>query len=233
MLDFILDTSVGAESQELESAFSPSSSNIPNKIPQIHNTIIFNSQVIEINQNEFNKEGEKICIVLTQNSLTGQKDKFICKKIVSSIPINQYSRIKFEPELPMYKRNVFNNLHFGNATKFLITYEKAFWKEKGFSGEVISDGSIMHLQEHGFNEFYERESERLNFNKQMPTIGPIICMFDATSNENEPALVGFLGGRSSVEWADVDTNIRKREIIESVVRYFGDEARDYIDYTGE
>ena len=46
--------------------------------------IIYNSQVVEISQNEFNKDGEKVCVVYVQNNSTGQKEKYICKKVITS-----------------------------------------------------------------------------------------------------------------------------------------------------
>jgi monoamine oxidase len=200
---------------------------------KVMNRVLLDTQVIEISQNEYNKDGEKVCVLTTKNTRTGQIEKYISKKVISSIPLNQYVNIKFEPDLPMYKKNVFNNVHSGNLTKFVITYEKAFWREKGFSGEVVSDGSILSLNEDKFNQFYEKDSAKLTFNKQFPSVGPIVCMYDATSYDDEPALVGFLGGRSSIEWADVDSILRKNEIIDAIVRYFGDEeARNYVDFSG-
>jgi monoamine oxidase len=201
---------------------------------KIVNRVLLDAQVTELSQNEYNKDGEKVCVLTTKNNRTGHIEKYMSKKVISSIPLNQYVNIKFEPDLPMYKKNVFNNVHSGNLTKFVITYEKAFWREKGFSGEVVSDGSLLNLSEEKFNEFYEKELGKLTFNKQFPSVGPIVCMYDATNFHDEPALVGFLGGRSSIEWADVDSILRKNEIIDSVVRYFGDEeARNYVDFYGK
>ena len=215
---------------ELDLSFLPSDT--MNR--KINNRVLIDTQVIEISQNEYNKDGEKVCVLTTKNTRTGQIDKYIGKKVISSIPLNQYVNIKFEPDLPMYKKNVFNNVHSGNLTKFVITYEKPFWRDKGYSGEVISDGSILNLNEDVFNQFYENESGKLTFNKQFPSIGPIVCMYDATNCDDEPALVGFLAGRSSIEWADVDSILRKNEIIDSIVRYFGDEeARNYVDFSGK
>jgi monoamine oxidase len=192
------------------------------------NKILFNTQLMEINQNESNLN--EPCVVVTKNTQSGLVEKFYAKKIISSIPINHYVNVKFSPELPFYKRNVFKFCQFGNYSKFIVTYEKQFWKDKGFSGEVLSDGSILHFNENKFNEFYEESSKSLAFNKQAPTLGPISCLFDATTSDNQPGLIGFIAGKAAVEWHDLPEEMRKKEIIECLVRYFGDEARDYVDF---
>lgn len=192
------------------------------------NKILFNTQLMEINQNESNLD--EPCVVVTRNTQSGVEEKFYAKKIISSIPINHYVNVKFSPELPFYKRNLFKFCQFGNYSKFIVTYEKQFWKDKGFSGEVLSDGSILYFTEKKFNEYYEKSSKNLTFNKQAPTLGPVSCLFDATTSDNQPALIGFIAGKAAVEWHDQPEELRKNEIIECLVRYFGDEARDFADF---
>ena len=133
--------------------------------------------------------------------------------MISSIPINQYSNVKFEPELPYFKRNVFKFMQMGNYIKFIVTFKSAFWRLKGFSGEVVSDGSVVSLN--GDNA---------------PTMGPIACLFDATTYDDEPALVGFVAAKAAVQWLDRSENERRDEIIKCLVRYFGQEAFDYVEY---
>lgn len=178
--------------------------------------IIYNSELVEVNQ-EFTAH----VLVTVRNTLTGLKEKFYCKKIISSIPVNLYKSIKFEPPLPAHKLNVFKFMQFGNYIKFVITYEKPFWRSKGYSGEVISDGSVLNHSSF-WNNFF--------MNKKCPKIGPITCLFDATTYEGHAALVGIAAGRAAVDWSDQDTEARKSEIIDGLVRYFGDEAKEFIDF---
>lgn len=178
--------------------------------------IIMNQEVIEINQ-----EFTSLCQVTVRNTLTDLKEKYYCKKVITSIPVNQYKNIKFEPQLPALKSNLFKYMQFGNYTKFIITYSNAFWMKKGFNGEVISDGSII-SQPENFSFFLARKC---------PKISPITCLFDATTNKNHPALMVVSAAKMATAWSDVDKEHRKSEIIESIVRYFNaPEARDYIDY---
>lgn len=109
-----------------------------------------------------------------------------------------------------------------------MTYEQAFWRKRGFSGEAISDGSVMTMKNEEFERVYKVKSSQLKY--EIPTIGPLTCIFDGTTNENEPALVCFIAARGVVEWSDQPEELRRAEVINCLVRYFGEEARDYVDY---
>jgi monoamine oxidase len=112
-------------------------------------------------------------------------------------------------------------MQFGNYTKFIITYPSAFWKKKGFNGEVISDGSLI-SQPELFSFFLARKC---------PKIAPITCIFDCSTHKNSAALMVISAAKMATAWSDIDAEHRKSEIIESIVRYFNaPEARDYIDY---
>jgi hypothetical protein len=84
----------------------------------------------------------------------------------------------------------------GNYGKFIVTYKSTFWKTKGLSGEVVSDGSICLTKN----------------DHQMPIKGPISAMFDATNEHDDAALVGFLAGDGVVDWIG---NTKKREKLKS------------------
>jgi monoamine oxidase len=101
--------------------------------------VLLNTAVVEVNQNE-NDENE-LAVIVTQNTLTGERFSFKARKIISSIPINQYIRISFKPELPYYKKNLFKFYQVGNYIKFVVTYKTPFWRSKGLSGEGTYDGS--------------------------------------------------------------------------------------------
>lgn len=90
-----------------------------------------NHAVLEIIQNE-NDEND-IIKVKAQSTVLNEIVIFKAKRIISSIPPNLYANVKFTPELPIYKRNVFKFMTMGNLLKFVVTYETAFWREKGIS----------------------------------------------------------------------------------------------------
>ncbi|KAL6742999.1 hypothetical protein Aduo_016086 [Ancylostoma duodenale] len=75
-------------------------------------------------------------------STDGSDDKgaYVCSQVVTAIPPNQCARIDFSPTLPHLKRLAFEASIPGNLIMFVITYETAFWREEGWSGEIISSG---------------------------------------------------------------------------------------------
>ena len=86
-------------------------------------------------------------------------------------------------------------------------------------GEVISDG---------FRAEHMNLKEEEYFDSQ--TLGPITCLFDGTTSNDEPALVGFRAAKAVIDWQDQDFERRKNEVIDTLVRYFGDESRNYLDF---
>lgn len=141
------------------------------------NKIVLNTALLEIKQ-----DNDKATIIGKNSS---GLISFECKKVISSIPINQYVHIGFDPELPLYKRHVFQFCQMGNLIKFIVTYSRPFWREKGFSGEVVSDGSVLCSNSQNTN---------------LPKSGPIACVFDGTNDQGQAALVGFIGAKMAVEW---------------------------------
>jgi monoamine oxidase len=170
--------------------------------------ILYESPLVEVNQ-----EQEDRVYIKISNLNANREEIYCCKKLISSIPINQYSTIKFSPNLPFHKRNFFSICKIGNYVKSIITYKKAFWLEKGYSGMVLSDSSIL-------SDTYKKDIDN----------GPLTTVWDGTTDDGEPALVTFACGNPAVEWQDQDYDVRKNEIINALVRYFGSEASEYIDY---
>jgi monoamine oxidase len=133
------------------------------------NQVLLNTALLEIIQNE--EDEDQLVEVVTQNTITGKKLTFKAKKVISSIPINQYATVKFEPELPLFKRNFFKFCQIGNYIKFLVTYKTPFWRELGLSGEGTSDGSYMWLNKERFNQAYSKQLKNISFNRVMHILG--------------------------------------------------------------
>jgi monoamine oxidase len=161
--------------------------------------LLLNTALVEVKQNA----GEKNTIVelTTKNAQTGEVLNLKAKRVISSMPINQYIHVNFSPELPAHKRHVFENCQMGNLIKFVVTYKTTFWRSYGFSGEVVTDGSVIWTNEKVFKKNGKFE------NLEAPTLGPISCIFDGTNSEGYPALVGFIGGRGSLEWTGKSSQI--------------------------
>lgn len=65
-------------------------------------------------------------------------------------------------------------------------YQQAFWREKGFSGEVLSYGGGK----------VERGCDA----------GPISATYDATTHHGHPAIVGYMASKSGVQWNSKDVS---------------------------
>lgn len=69
------------------------------------------------------------------------------------------------------------NYLFGHT--LMNAFLKTYWRKDGFSGEIVSNGGGPLLK---------------------CSTGPISVVYDATTDKNVPALVGFIAGRPGVEW---------------------------------
>ncbi|XP_035464951.1 amine oxidase [flavin-containing] isoform X3 [Scophthalmus maximus] len=80
---------------------------------------------------------------------------------------------------------------------------QAFWKEKGFSGEIVAGSS---------------------------TDCPFCVTFDATSPGGNAALVGFIAGRQASQWGSKEAGQRRNAVVSSLVKYLGPEAASFIHF---
>lgn len=91
----------------------------------------------------------------------------------------------------------------GSVIKCLVAYDKPFWREKGLSGEFVSDTA------------------------------PFSPVFDHSPADGSCGiLVGFFDGPDAMRWSG-NPDGRRRAVIESLVAAFGPEAAtpaDYIDH---
>lgn len=148
-----------------------------------------------------------------------QVAKITARRVILSISPTECSRIRFSPEIPLDKKDLFDGSPQGNLFKFIATYETAFWKEKGKSGEIISTG----------------------LTDSPDKILPLNAVFDATTKGGKPALVGFLNADL---WSDATFDERKHAVLEvgfdgemgkpfcfqDLARFLGDEALNAVDY---
>lgn len=77
---------------------------------------VLNTALLEVNQSQ--NENELVSII-TKNMITKQIDEFKAKKVILSIPINQYAHVKFTPDLPYFKKNVFKFSQMGHLIKYI------------------------------------------------------------------------------------------------------------------
>lgn len=120
---------------------------------------------------------------------------------VVAVPPPLAGRIEYEPPVSVGRDQVTQRFAMGAAVKVLVTYERAFWREAGFSGEVVSSD------------------------------GPLSVVYDNTSHDGrQPALIGFVVGSQARQWSAQPISDRQRRVTNALKRYFGDEAESVQSY---
>ncbi|MBI5517147.1 MAG: FAD-dependent oxidoreductase [Deltaproteobacteria bacterium] len=118
------------------------------------------------------------------------------RRAVCAVPLPLAARIAFEPQLPPLRTQLTERAYQGAAVKCFARYERAFWRERGLSGEAASaDGFVS-----------------VTFDQ---------CGEDGAT----PCLLAFVGGRSARTWHQRDPAERKAAVLDRLAAYFGPEAR--------
>lgn len=63
------------------------------------------------------------------------------RKVIVALPPAMCARIAYEPPLPAAQDAAFQRTPMGSVIKAVIAFERPFWRERGFSGQVITDGA--------------------------------------------------------------------------------------------
>jgi len=118
-----------------------------------------------------------------------------------AVPPTLAGRIEYEPSVSVGRDQLMQRFAMGAVVKVVVTYENAFWREAGFSGEAVSSD------------------------------GPLSVVYDCTANDNrQPALVGFVVGNQARQWSTQPLPDRQRRVTGALARYFGDAANAFSDY---
>jgi monoamine oxidase len=114
---------------------------------------------------------------------------------IVAVPPLLAGRIHYTAALPAQRDQLSARMPLGSVIKYVATYERAFWREAGFSGEAFSD------------------------------TGVTVTTFDDTSHDGgQPALVSFSDGAVAREWSPRTPEERRAAVLEEFVRFFGPEA---------
>ncbi|XP_067088236.1 amine oxidase [flavin-containing]-like, partial [Osmerus mordax] len=130
-------------------------------------------------------------------------DSFLGLVVIVTCPPHLAAKINYQPPLPSQREHLTQNMAPGHLIKFIITYGTAFWRKKGFSGEIVAQPS---------------------------EASPLCVTFDATTPRGSPALVGFIAGLQAYHWSNREAEERREAVVCSLVRYLGPEASSYIHY---
>jgi monoamine oxidase len=133
----------------------------------------------------------------TSDSVTLEtaRGTFRGRYVILAIPPLLAGRIRYASALPPRREQLMTRMPMGSCIKYVATYERAFWREAGFSGEVFSD------------------------------TGPTTTTFDDSSHDgSQPALVTFSDGGAARVWGDRPPEERRQAVLAEFARFFGPQA---------
>jgi monoamine oxidase len=116
------------------------------------------------------------------------------KYAVIAMPPAAAARLVYDPVLPPARRDLHARAPMGRYYKVIVTYEKPFWRDAGFSGEVAS------------------------------VRGPIVAAYDDDPGDNTGAILGFIGGDAALRWRALPADGRRKAVLDCLARWFGTAA---------
>ncbi|EGG24512.1 amine oxidase [Cavenderia fasciculata] len=126
------------------------------------------------------------------------------KLIVIAAPPIVVQSIQFTPPLPTPRVHLQQRMPMGQVIKFIVFYDKCFWRDLGFAGEILTD----------------RESASV--------------LYDGSFEDgSKPSIVGFFEGSAARIWADRSKEERRKEVLDILFKSFNDKRAlapcNYID----
>ena len=117
------------------------------------------------------------------------------EQVIVALPPAMCGRIEHKPTLPGLRAQLEQRVPMGTVIKCQARYKRPFWRDDGLTGQATSN------------------------------TGPVKVTFDNSPPSGKPGvLLGFIEGTDGREWLDRPTPARKRAVLESFARYFGEQA---------
>lgn len=130
--------------------------------------------------------------------------EYTARRAILALPPNQALSIRFDPALPSGRDALWRRMPAGACIKCVAQYERPFWREKGLSGQAVGGA------------------------------GPVRVTFDNTeAGTSSGLLLGFIEGDEARVWSGRDPGERRAAVLESFAEFFGDAAREPIDYADQ
>lgn len=156
---------------------------------KLQRQVQLNAPVVAVEQ-----DGQQVRVITPQQT-------HAARHAIFAVPPALLAHIDFQPAMPAGRAALWQRMFMGQVIKCIATYGRAFWREAGFSGEMIAD------------------------------TGPITMAFDDTDETGaHPALVAFIAGEQAAQWGDADPAERRRAVLDTLARYFGPEAAAPVTY---
>jgi monoamine oxidase len=132
-----------------------------------------------------------------------ESDKLIAvgQRVIVAIPPPLAGRLQYSPALPADRDQLTQRFPMGSVMKVIAIYDKPFWRDQGYSGQVVADTP------------------------------PVQVTFDNTPPSGSPgALMGFVEATSSRQLNTVSKATLKAKVLDNFGTYFGEPARHPIAF---
>ncbi len=125
-----------------------------------------------------------------------EKGIFEAQQVIVAVPPAIAARIAYRPAMPASRNQLTERAQMGSTIKCHAVYPRPFWRDKGLSGQVISDATDVSV----------------TYDNSPPSGTPGI-------------LAAFLEGSEARHWGDKTEDEIRAMVLDSLALYFGPEAR--------
>lgn len=132
-------------------------------------------------------------------------ERIRARRVIVAVPPPLVRRIRFSPELPAEHRQAREHQSFGLVVKVQVEYPTPFWREQGLSGTGFGPYQPVH-------EVYDNTPE------------------GSATGKPTGHLVGFVSDEEADRIGRLSADDRRAEVLESLVAYFGEQARTPTTY---
>jgi monoamine oxidase len=137
----------------------------------------------------------KIEVAGDKVTVTTTRGRYAGRQVIVSAPPLLAGRIEYEPALPHWREQLTQRTPMGSVIKCQVIYDEPFWRSDGLSGQATGDGG----------------GSRVVFDNSPPDGSPGV-------------LLAFLEGDEARRLGRQPLAVRRRAVVDSLVRYFGPRA---------
>src|SRR5436190_2404692 len=154
--------------------------------------------------------GKKVVLSSPVRKITQKKDRVIVEsdkltaigqRVIVAIPPPLAGRLQYSPKLPALRDQLTQRMPQGSVMKVIAIYDKPFWRDGGWTGQVVSD------------------------------TGPAQVTFDNTPPEGTPgALMAFIEASTARQLDTASKATLRSKVLDNFATYYGDKARSPIAF---
>lgn len=141
------------------------------------------------------QDAEQVSVVLADG------ERLRARRALLTLPPWLAQKLSYDPELPSWREDVVHRTTPGSVVKAFAIYERPWWREHGWSGQMSADE------------------------------GPVRVSFDTTDPGcQRGVLMGFFEGSEAETVSRLSVSLRRRLFLESLSGVFGPQAAEALDY---